>query len=229
MKIGIMQPYFLPYVGYFQLIKAVDKYIIYDDVNFITRGYINRNNMLVNSERKLFTIKLKGASHNKLINEIEVGDDFRKFLKTVQYNYFKAPFYKDVFPVIQQITQFEDKCLSQFIANSIKEICCYLDIDTSILMSSELSKDCSLKGKDKIINICKCLGAYMYINSIGGKELYDKDEFAFHGIDLKFLNTEIIPYQQFRNEFISNLSILDVLMFNPVKKVNEMLTNFDLI
>ena len=86
MKLGIMQPYFMPYIGYFQLIKAVDKYVVYDDVNYIKGGWVNRNNILVNGEKKMFTITLKGASAYKHFNEIEIGDDFRKFMKTLELN-----------------------------------------------------------------------------------------------------------------------------------------------
>jgi len=229
MKLGIMQPYFLPYIGYFQLIKAVDKYVIYDDVNYIKGGWINRNNLLISGEKKLFTITLKGASPNKFINEIEIGDDFRKFLKTVQTNYIKAPYYNNIIDLVEKIILFEDKCLSEFIANSIKEILIYLHIDTPIFISSQLSKDCSLKGKDKVINICKYLGSDTYINAIGGQELYDKNEFASHGIDLKFLKTEIVPYKQLKNEFTPYLSILDVLMFNSIEEINDMLDKFDLL
>jgi len=229
MKLGIMQPYFLPYIGYFQTIKAVDKYVIYDDVNYIKGGWINRNNILINHEKKMFTVILKGASPNKLINEVEVGDDFRKFSKTIQSNYSKSPYFNDVFPLLEDIITFEDRCLSVFLANSIKKILLYLNVDTEILISSQLSKDCSLKGKDKVINICQNLNANEYYNAIGGQELYDKEEFASQGIKLNFLKTEIVPYDQQGSEFVPYLSILDILMFNSVEDINFMLDSFELI
>jgi len=229
MKLGAMQPYFLPYIGYFQLIKAVDKYVICDDVNYIKNGWINRNNILVNHEKKLFTIKLKKSSQNKLINEIEIEDDFRSWLKTIQVNYAKAPYFKNVVPLLENMVFYENRSLSDFIINSLKEILSYLHIDTPLLISSQLKKDCSLKGKDKVINMCDILGADVYINAIGGQKLYDKEDFASHGIDLRFINSEIVPYKQLKNEFIPCMSILDVMMFNSVEEVNSMLDKYKLI
>ncbi|WP_321438074.1 WbqC family protein [uncultured Bacteroides sp.] len=229
MKLGAMQPYFLPYIGYFQLIKAVDKYVICDDVNYIKNGWINRNNILVNHEKKLFTIKLKKSSQNKLINEIEIEDDFRSWLKTIQVNYAKAPYFRDVVSLLENMVSYENRSLSDFIINSLKEILSYLHIDTPLLISSQLKKNCSFKGKDKVINMCDILGADVYINAIGGQKLYDKEEFASHGIDLRFINSEIVPYKQLKNEFIPCMSILDVMMFNSVEEVNSMLDKYKLI
>lgn len=229
MKLGIMQPYFMPYIGYFQLMKAVDKYVIYDDVNYIKRGWINRNNILENGEKKLFTISLHKASQNKLINEIEIEDDFQKFLKTIQMNYRKAPYYSEIISLIERIVSFPDKNLARFLTNSFREILSYLSIDTELLVSSRLQKDCSLKGSDKILHICKLLGADTYYNAIGGQELYDKEEFAKNGIQLHFLQTAPISYPQFNQEFVPYLSIIDVLMFNSPEKVNKLLDEYTLI
>lgn len=229
MTLGIMQPYFMPYIGYFQLMKAADKYIIYDDVAYIKRGWITRNNILINGEKHLFTITLSGASINKFINEIEINDNFINFLKTLKFNYTKAPFYAETMKLMEEITSFEDKNLTAFITNSFKVILKYLNIDTELILSSSLNKDCSLKGKEKIIHICELLGAQTYLNAIGGQELYDGDEFKRHNIDLKFLKTEEITYKQFKNNFVPNLSIIDVLMFNPPEIINEMLNNYKFV
>lgn len=229
MKLGIMQPYFMPYIGYFQLMKAVDKYVVYDDVNYIKGGWISRNNILIGGEKKLFTVILKGASPNKLINEIEIGDDFKKLIKTLQINYSKAPYFNETMSLMERIVAFPDKQLARFIANSFKEILTYLHIETEILISSDLQKDCSLKGKDKVMHICQLMNSNTYYNAIGGMELYDKNEFASHGIDLKFLETEITPYQQLGHNFVPYLSILDILMFNSVEEINMMLDKFNLI
>lgn len=229
MRLGAMQPYFMPYIGYFQLIKAVDKYVICDDVNYIKNGWINRNYILVNQEKWLFTIKLRKLSQNKLINEIEIEDDFKSWIKTIKVNYARAPYFKDVFPIVERIVSYENRSLSEFLLNSLKVILSYLKIETPLLISSQINKDCSLKGKDRVINVCKVLGADLYINAIGGQKLYDKTEFAFHGIDLKFIKTEIIPYRQYKNEFIPCLSILDVIMFNSVEEVNNMLDKYEFI
>lgn len=232
MKIGIMQPYFLPYIGYWQLLNVVDKYVIYDDVNYIKGGWINRNKILINKEAKYFNVKLNGASPNKLINEVEVSTDKiykKKMLKTVEESYKKAPFFNTVFPMIEEIIENDEKNLANYLKYSIEKICSYLEIKTELLLSSELEKDNSLKGKDKVINICKKLGATEYYNAIGGQELYSFEEFKENGIELKFLKTEEIVYKQFNNEFIANLSILDILMFNSKEIIKEFLNNYNLI
>lgn len=232
MKIGIMQPYFLPYTGYWQLLNAVDKYVIYDDVNYIKGGWINRNRILINKEAKYFNVKLNGASPNKLINEVEVSLDEvyqKKLLKTIEENYKKAPFFYKIFPVIQRIVENKEINLAKYLEYSIREICSYLDIKTELIISSNLEKNNSLKGKDKVIEICKKLGGSEYYNAIGGQELYSFEEFKSNGIELKFLKTEEINYQQFSNEFVPYLSILDVMMFNSKEKVKEFLNNYSLI
>ena len=232
MKIGIMQPYFFPYIGYWQLLNAVDKYVIYDDVNYIKGGWINRNRILINKEAKYFNVKLNGASPNKLINEVEISNDNiwqKKLLKTVEENYKKAPFFKEVFPIIEKIIENDEKNLAKYLEFSIKEICKYLDIKTELILSSDLKKDNSLKGKDKVIAICKELKGIEYYNAIGGQELYSFEEFKSNGIELKFLKTEEINYQQFSNEFVPYLSSLDVMMFNSKEKVKEFLNNYSLV
>ena len=230
MKLGIMQPYFLPYIGYFQLIKAVDKYVIYDDVNFIKRGWINRNNILLNGQSFLFTLNLLEASQNKLINEIFVSDDVSKLLKTIHAAYKKAPQFSSVFPIVEKIFGYEDKNLARYVGDSLIQIADYLQLNTEFIYSSEITeKDSSLKAQDKILNICTVMEASEYINAIGGVELYSKERFEELNIKLSFLKTKPIEYKQFDNPFLPNLSILDVLMFNSVEQINELLMKYELI
>jgi hypothetical protein len=231
MKVGIMQPYFFPYIGYWQLINAVDKYVIYDDVNFIKRGWINRNNILMNGEAKLINIQMHKASQNKLINEIEVsGNDIfnNKLLKTIKQCYKKAPFYEDVFPVIESVINQEEKNLAKFLELSIRQVCEYLSIDTNIVISSDVQKNNELKAQEKIIELCKILGGDEYINAIGGQDLYTYEDFALQGIKLRFLSTKEISYTQFKNNFVPNLSIIDVMMFNSINEINKMLLLYEL-
>lgn len=171
MTLGIMQPYFLPYIGYFQLINAVDKFIVYDDVNFINRGWINRNNILVNGNAQLFTISLHKASQNKLINEIEIIDDFQKFLRTIEIAYRKAPYFDVVYELLRRIVTYPEKQLARFILNSLREISAYLQLETEFLMSSSIKKNNLNRGQVKIMEICQLLGADAYINPKGGQEL----------------------------------------------------------
>jgi len=229
MKIGIMQPYFLPYIGYFQLIKSVDTYVIYDDVNFIKGGWINRNRILLNGGEFMINVPMQGASAFKKINEINLGKITPKLFSTIEQAYRKAPYFKEVLPVIIDILNFETANLSTFISNSIVLIAQYLDIKTEIILSSEISKDIALKSQNKVIEICEILGATEYHNAIGGKELYGKSQFAKKNIELKFLKTNPIVYNQFNNDFIPWLSILDVMMFNPVAEINNMLNSYELV
>jgi hypothetical protein len=229
MKLGIMQPYLFPYIGYFQMIKAVDKYVIYDDVNYIKGGWINRNNILVNKRKYLFTVVLEQSSPNKLINEIFIRDNFVKLTKTIRESYIKAPFFSQSFQLLEDIFSFQDKNLGQFTANSIISISHYLGIETEFILSSKLGKDNSLKNKDKVFQICEILGADTYINAIGGLELYTREDFTSHNIELKFLKTNSIIYHQFHNEFVPWLSIIDVMMFNSAEEINNMLDRYELI
>lgn len=229
MKLAIMQPYFFPYIGYLQLINAVDEFVIYDDVNFIKQGYINKNNILGNNKAQAFTLELRGASSNSLINEIEIGNNSKKILKTIKQNYSKAPFFKDVIPLVEDIFNYPEKNLARYVGNSLQKITEYLQINTIFHYSSELEKNCELKAQDKVINICENLNASHYINAIGGQELYCKDTFEKNNIKLNFIKTNLQPYKQFEQEFIPYLSIIDVMMFNDINTINQYLQNYELI
>lgn len=232
MKLGIMQPYFLPYIGYWQLMNAVDTYVIFDDVNYINRGWINRNRILINGKPAYFNIPMRGASQNKLINEIEVNHDeklIESSLKTVEIAYKRAPYFSSVFPLISSIMTNKKNVLSEFVTESIKTVRDYLGIETELVISSSLKKNNDLKGQDKILEICSILGAAEYYNAIGGQELYSYSRFKEEGIDLKFLKTDRIKYVQFKNEFQENLSILDVMMFNSIDEIRKMLEQYSLI
>ena len=229
MNLAVMQPYLFPYIGYWQLIDAVDIFVIYDDVNFIKQGYINRNKILQNQKAHLFTLELLGASSNKKINDIKIGGNSNKLLRTIKQNYSKSPFYKDVFQVLEEILNNEEKELSKFLGFSLVKIAKYLNIDTKFLYSSDIKNDKTFKAQDRLIEMSKILNATGYINSIGGIELYDKEVFSQNDINLSFLKTHEISYKQFNNEFVPNLSIIDILMFNDKEKIKEILTMNELI
>ena len=229
MKLGIMQPYFMPYIGYWQLMAAVDTYVVYDDVNYIKGGWVSRNNILLNGQKHMFTITLNGASPNKLFNEITIKDDFKKFSRLIESAYKKAPYYNEVSALLERIYSFEDRSLGAFMMNSFQVVLDYLEIDTKLILSSSIEKDNSLKAKDKVKHICHLLGADTYYNAIGGQELYDKADFKADGIDLHFVKTDLTAYPQFKNEFVSGLSIIDVLMFNSKTEVQNMLKQYTTI
>ncbi len=232
MKLGIMQPYFIPYIGYWQLINAVDKYVIYDDVNFIKGGWINRNKILLNGEAHYFNVPMIGASSFKKINEVSVNWDKKLMennIKTISNAYRNAPYYEIVFPIVEKILRFQTSSLSDYVINSIRIICEYLQIGTELILSSEIDKDENLKGQDKVVSICHLLGATEYVNAIGGQELYSKEMFLNEGIQLSFLHSNTIIYNQRNTEFVPNLSIIDVMMFNCKEKIEDYLKEFELV
>ncbi len=232
MKLAIMQPYIFPYIGYFQLIKAVDKFVIYDDVNFINRGWINRNRILVNGKDSLFTIPLKEASQNKLINEIEVNWDDAwksKWLKTLEQSYKKAPYFQQVRPTIEQTLEQEKTIFSEIIVENLKLINAYLGITTEIISSSSIYQNTELKAQTRIVDICLKEKANHYINPIGGIELYQKEVFEEQGMQLNFIKSKPVQYPQLKNDFVPWLSIIDVLMFNSVEQIQTFLDSYELV
>lgn len=232
MIVGIMQPYFVPYIGYWQLMNAVDKYVIYDDVNFINGGWINRNRILVDGQIKYFNIPMLGASPNKLINEIVVNHNSKlrdKNLRRLWYAYKRAPYFDVVFPMMERILNCKQATLAMYIKESFQCICEYLDIGTELIMSSELNKDNQLKGQNRVLSICELLGATYYYNAIGGQDLYSIAVFQSKGIELRFLKTGVIQYQQFASCFVPDLSIIDVMMFNSKEEIKKMLDVFTLV
>jgi hypothetical protein len=232
MKLGIMQPYIFPYIGYFQLINAVDKFIIFDDVNYIKKGWINRNRILLNGQEFMITIPLDKASQNKLICEIDLSPDDKwktKLLKTINTAYKKAPQFNIAYPLLESIIDFKNRNLSIFTTNSLEQFCNYLDIKTQIISSSLRYKTTHLKGQNKILEICCTEQATIYINPIGGKEIYQKKAFEEKQIKLVFLKSKQIKYDQFRNEFLPFLSIIDLMMFNTKDQISGYLKEYEYV
>ncbi|MGV7223097.1 MAG: WbqC family protein [Nitrospinales bacterium] len=221
MKLGIMQPYFFPYIGYWQLINAVDKFVVYDDVTFIKQGWINRNLILVNNKKHLITLETFGASSNRLINRVEVGKRKNKILKTIEQNYCKAPYFKNSFFLIEKAMECKEENIASFLLNSIRLVSGYLGIKTKILMSSEIEKNNHLNGEEKVIEICKKLHATEYYNPVGGRELYSHSKFTSQNIKLFFIQSLPFQYVQFNSTFVPNLSIIDLLMFNSTNELRK--------
>lgn len=232
MKIGIMQPYFFPYIGYWQLINLVDKFVIYDNIQFTKRGWIRRNRILLNCEDKMISLPIKKDSDYLNVDERYLSDDFlkerNKMINQIKMAYRKAPEFESVFPMIEESLNCEKYNLFDFLYNSILLVLNYLEIDTEIIISSSIDMDHSLKNKDRVIATCKALGGEVYINPIGGTELYDKKEFIDEGIELQFIKTDSIQYNQYNNSFIPNLSIIDVMMFNSKSEIKKMLEHYSI-
>ncbi len=233
MKIAIMQPYLFPYIGYFQLINMADKFVIHDDVQYIKGGWINRNRILLNREPYLFTLSIRNDSAFLNINQRFFTNNLykerKKILNIVDSSYRKAPYYSNIIKLLDCIFCGDEMNLSKMITNSLKLICDYLDIGTQVCLSSELTKDNTLKGEQRVISINKCLKADHYINPIGGEKLYSREVFKKNDIKLSFIQPRFIEYNQFDNQFVPWLSIIDVLMFNNKEKIQEMLNEYDLI
>jgi WbqC-like protein family. len=230
MKLAIMQPYFFPYIGYFQLIRAVDKFVFYDDVNFIKNGWINRNRILLNNQAIYITVQLKGASSFKQINFVEFTDNREKLKKTIEQAYKKAPYFNSVWAVINDSLDFKTSLISELAIHSVVQVSKYLNLDTIFETSSiHYPETKSLKKAERLKEICRINGASGYINPIGGTELYGKEEFTTLGIDLCFINYKDIKYVQGKNEFVPSLSIIDVMMFNSPEEINRMLNQYELI
>ena len=232
MTLAIMQPYFLPYIGYMQLMSAVDTFVLYDDVAFINRGWINRNRLLINGQEHLFTVPLKDASQNKRINEVHLADDPKwrsKLLKTIEQGYRKAPYYQTVMPITEKIVNFATDSIANLVYFSLLELNQYIGLSTRLVQSSFIYNNGALKAQERILDICRQEGATGYINPIGGIELYDKPTFAQAGINLNFIKSKRIEYPQFKGDFIPWLSIVDVVMFNDITTVRAFLGEYELV
>ena len=231
MKLSIMQPYFFPYIGYFQLIGAVEKFVVYDNIKYTKRGWINRNRFLRDGHAADFVLPLKKASDSLDVIQRQLALDFDKgkLLNQIREAYRKAPYFKEVFSLFERIVQNPDANLFRFIYLSIQETCCYLSIKSDLLVSSSVDIDHSLRAENKVIAICRKLGASTYINPSGGQMLYSKNNFSDSGIELRFLISRAKPYKQFDHEFVPWLSIIDVMMFNHPTALHDMLTQFELI
>ncbi|ADE10844.1 WbqC family protein [Sideroxydans lithotrophicus] len=229
--IAIMQPYFLPYIGYFQLMAAVDKFVVFDDVHYINRGWVNRNRLLLDGAAHTFTLPLRGASQNRLICEIElVGEPgWRdKLLRTIRQAYAKAPCFAEVFALMERLITFPAVRLDEFLLNSLREVAGYLALEVEIEGTSRIYRNSHLGGQERILDICRQEHADIYINPVGGEDLYDRASFRQQGIQLKFLRSRPVSYAQGKGEFVPWLSILDVLMFNPQPEARQLLAEMDL-
>lgn len=232
MKIAVMQPYLFPYIGYFQLMHAVDKFIVLDDVTYIQRGWINRNRILINHRASTFTVPLKKVSQRKLIKDLEIAEQEgwrEKLLKKITLAYKKSPYFNTVYPLLERIILYPSRTLVDYIGHSLLQLHGYLGLKTELVKTSWQYRNQNLKGQERILDICRQENSSVYINAIGGTALYSASRFADAGITLRFLRPRMIRYRQFGNEFIPWLSLIDVLMFNGPGQVANYLSEYELI
>lgn len=229
MILAVMQPYLFPYIGYYQLAYHSDIFIFYDDVNYIKGGYINRNRIQTRNGPQLFTIPIVKSSSFKKINELYFQEDIRKVLLSISQSYSKAPYFSSVYPVIEKILTDKNRNVSNIASKSIIEVFRYLDIDFKYNYSSKIhyNRNNDKNAKDKLIELCKIYKCDYYINSIGGKKLYKKEEFLSNRISLNFIKPKEVVYQQFNNKnYEPNLSMIDILMNNSKNEVKKLLNEY---
>lgn len=226
-----MQPYFLPYIGYFQLIAAVDRFVVYDNIKYTKKGWINRNRFLQNGSDAIFSLPLKKDSDFLDVRDRNLASDFQpgKLLAQLTGAYSRAPQFERVVPLLERVLLHRETNLFRYIHHSIREVCTFIGIRTEIVVSSEIPADPTLKGQDRVLSICHAVGATTYLNAIGGVELYSKDAFRAKGIELAFIKSAMIEYPQFGSPFVPWLSIIDVLMFNSTDQTREYLGSFELL
>jgi hypothetical protein len=232
MKAAIMQPYFFPYIGYFQLIAAVDLFIVYDDVKYTKKGWINRNRMLVDGAESPFSLPLQKASDALLVREREISPDFEpeKLLNRIREAYRRAPCFAQAFPVVEEIIRYRERNLFRFLRNSIVKTCEALNVRTHVVVSSSVGIAPGLKGQARVVATCRGVGASAYVNPPGGAGLYSKADFAAAGIELSFLEPRPFVYEQHGGGFVPWLSIVDVMMFNPPDAIARVLASgYDLV
>lgn len=218
-----MQPYFFPYIGYFQLIAAVDLFVVYDNIKYTKKGWINRNRLLQNGRAVTFSLPLKADSDTLDVRERRLAEGFdrEKLLNQIRGAYGRAPHLSDTMPLVEEVVRCGETNLFGYLHHSLQRTCAHLGIGTRIKVSSDVAADHGLKGQERVLALCAALGATTYVNAIGGTELYSKEKFRANGVDLQFIRSRPFEYPQFGNEFVPWLSIIDVLMFNSIDAVRD--------
>ena len=231
-NVAIMQPYFFPYIGYFQLIACVDVFVVYDNIKYTKKGWINRNRLLLNGKEAIFSLPLKGDSDCLDVCQRELAADFNqdKLLNQFKGAYCRAPFFAQTFPLLESVLACDETNLFGFLHQSLVKTCGHLGIETEIKKSSEIPVDRGIRSQDKVLALCEALGVTRYVNAIGGVELYSQESFREKGIALNFIRSKSFEYAQFGDDFVPWLSIIDVMMFNSLDTLKRCIaTNYELI
>jgi hypothetical protein len=232
MKVAIMQPYFFPYIGFFQLIAASDVFVLHDDVQYIKGGWVNRNRILVNGESRMITFPVQKAAYNLPINARSYVEDKqarKDIINLIKQGYAKAPCYRQVFPMLEELMMFGDANVARFNENLVRRISESFGLNCRIISSSSMIKDDSLAGEPRVLDMCKRLGATDYTNPIGGTDLYHQEAFQQCGITLRFLEAKNERYGQRCDTWVPFLSVIDVLMFNSIEEISQLLTKYRLL
>lgn len=229
MTLAANQPYFFPYLPYWQLIACADMFLIADDYAYMRKSWINRNRILVNGEPRFFRIRIRDASSFRMIGDTEILPPDRDLLKTLDMAYHKAPHFDEGFAVARAVLEYPDQNLVDFLEHSYRVICDYLGIDTPLMRTSALPGNNLYKKEFRIYDFCHRLGADTYVNAVGGQHLYHFDDFVREGLRLRFLRSCCEPYPQFGDSFTPGLSILDAMMFNSREQLQRLLGQYSFI
>lgn len=239
-KIGIMQPYFMPYIGYISLIKHADLFILFDTVQFIRHGWIERNRILKQNEGWLYiqVPLIKNNSRDTLIKDCLIDNSQNWKAKIIaQIQPFKkiAPFYFPVLKLINECFEKDFNDISHLNKACLEAICKYLGFEKKLPIFSEMNLEIeeATAPDEWALNICKSLkekyGDIHYINPIGGLDFFDTNKYLQQDLKISFQKMQITAYNQKRTPFEPGLSIIDVLMFNSVEEVNDMLDKYELV
>lgn len=224
-----MQPYFFPYIGYYQLAYECDTFVFFDDANYIKKGYINRNSIKLNDVRHDFSLPVSKISQNRKICEHDYTGDFSVFLKTIEQAYKKAPHFESGLSVIKEVLRSSCNNVAKTNSRSLTVVFEYLGLKRNFRFSSDIKLDSNERGQDRIIKLCKALNIVRYRNSIGGQQLYDQSTFEAAGIEIKFIQSRSYPYQQGTSEFLPNLSMIDAIMYCDKESIKGQLQNYSLL
>ena len=232
MFISIMQPYFFPYIGYFQLMASCDVFVVFDDVQYIQRGWVNRNRILVNGMPQWITLPVAKADHHLPINRrVYLLEDplTRRVRRRIEGAYRDAPYFEETMKVVDEVFGCRDANVAAFNTHLLLRIADRLGITTPVRLASAVRKCSTLSGQELVVGICASLGASGYINPIGGIGLYQPDRFRQQGLNLRFLQPRATSYSQFGSPHVGSLSIIDVMMFNDVAATKRILSAYELI
>ncbi|MGK4360943.1 WbqC family protein [Ectopseudomonas chengduensis] len=228
MILAVMQPYLFPYLGYFQLAASADQFVFLDDVAYIKKGFINRNRILLGGQPYSFSIAVERASQNRRIDEHRFTGAFDTFLAQVRHAYHRAPFFAEVFALVEAVCRAPELNVAVKNAASVQAVFDYLGVPLASRFASALPVTVA-RGEQRILDLCQHFGAHTYHNASGGQMLYDGQRFAARGVRLRFLRNRFAEYGQSGGAFVPGLSIIDVLMHNERERVCEMLLDFDLL
>ncbi len=227
------QPYFFPYLGYFSLISAVDKFVFFDTSQYNRKSWMTRNRILKPNLNEFQYINV-GVHHTMFqakLPECKLNpNQFWKNKLIAQLEHYKkrALFFEETISILEKTFSNEEDTLVGFNMSSTIEITRLLKINTAIIRFSEFEHKIEKAAAAGFwgIEMCKVLGMDTYINAPDGEAFYPKEEYEKSGIKLGFIQHKLNPYFQSNENFLPALSIIDVLMFNGVKKTSEMVHDY---